>query len=71
MIGSHANKKLINTAELAEYLRLSKTSVYRLIEKRSIRFYKAGGHILFDIYDVDEYLKNRCVEPIERKYGNI
>lgn len=63
-IGSTTTKKMLTTAELAELLRLSKTSVYRLIEKRTIPFYKIGWKILFDKKDVDDYILKNRVEPI-------
>jgi excisionase family DNA binding protein len=63
-IGLNTNHKYITTAELAELLRMSETSVYRLVDKGEIRFYKPSWKILFDITDVNEYMAKKCFKPI-------
>jgi len=63
-IGSSTTQKLMTTDELAELLRMSKTSIYRFIEKRTIPFYKIGWKILFDQKDVDAYIAKNRIEPI-------
>lgn len=55
----------MTTGELAAYLRLSKTSVYRFIDKRIVPCYKVGWKILFDKKDVDEYLNQNRIKPIK------
>ncbi len=64
-IGSNTTRKLMTTGELAAYLRLSKTSVYRFIDKRIVPCYKVGWKILFDKKDVDEYLNQNRIKPIK------
>lgn len=71
MIGSQQTtevlpKHLLTPDELASVLRISKTSVYRLVERRAIRFYRVAGSLRFNTQDVAVYLKNGCVEPITR-----
>ena len=46
--------KLLTTAELAEFLRISKTSIYRIISKRELPFYKTKGRVLFDRCEILE-----------------
>lgn len=55
---------LITPDELASLLRMSKPSVYRLIEKRKIPFYKISGSIRFDMADIDKYIGNARVDSI-------
>ena len=69
MNGSHgpkfADKELFSVQELADFLGVSKASVYRMIERRCIRFYKLARHLRFRRSDVEAYLATRLVEVIE------
>ncbi len=69
MNGSHepkfANKELLSVEELAEYLGISVASVRRMVERRSIRFYRLARHLRFRRSDVEAYLATRLVEVIE------
>jgi len=55
--------EFLTTEQLAEFLGLSKTSVYRLIGGRKILFYKLGHNIRFKKADVLEYLDKNCIRP--------
>jgi excisionase family DNA binding protein len=63
-LSSNTTQKLLTTDELAALLRMSKTSIYRFIEKRKIPFYKIGWKILFDQKDVNAYIAKNRIEPI-------
>ena len=69
MNGSHepkfANKELLSVEELAGYLGISVASVRRMVERRSIRFYRLARHLRFRRSDVEAYLATRLVEVIE------
>ena len=56
-IGSSV-KKLITPEDLMKLLNISKSSVYRLVDKRSIPFYKIGGNLRFSIDDIEGYLNS-------------
>ncbi len=58
MTEQHTNE-LLDVNELAELLKVSRTSVYRLIERRELPFLKLQRVIRFRRSDVDEYL-DRC-----------
>lgn len=63
--------ELLTPDELAQLLKISKSSVYRLIEKRVIRFHKVMGSIRFEKGDVLAFLENSRVEIIgQQKYGS-
>jgi excisionase family DNA binding protein len=70
-IGSYSkagglNMELLTPKELAGVLRISMTGVYRLVDGRKIRFYRVRGALRFDRQDVLAYLRQRCVEPMEK-----
>lgn len=55
---------LISPDELSELFKISKSSVYRLIDKREITFYKIGGKLRFSKTDVEKYLKSVRIDPV-------
>ena len=55
---------LLTPDEVAELLRVSKTSIYRLVERREIRFYRVCGLLRFDRSDVTHFLGAGSVEPM-------
>ncbi len=48
--------KLMNAGELARYLRLSKSSIYKKVMRREIPFIKATGSLLFNQEEIDLWL---------------
>ncbi|MGI6379097.1 MAG: helix-turn-helix domain-containing protein [Patescibacteria group bacterium] len=64
-------KKLITPEDLMKLLNISKSSVYRLVDKRSIPFYKIGGNLRFSISDIEGYLNKVKIEPINKRYEYI
>lgn len=69
MNGSHepkfAEKELLSVEELANFLGISISSVYRLVERRSIRFYRLARYLRFRRSDVEAYLADCLVEPMK------
>ncbi len=55
---------LISTDELSRYLKISKPSVYRLINKRVFPFYKVGGKLRFSLSDIEKYLESVRIDPV-------
>jgi excisionase family DNA binding protein len=67
IIGSNQqniDKCFLSPQELAVFLNISVKTVYRLIEKRLIPFYKIGGSLRFRKEDVEEYLTKSLINPI-------
>lgn len=60
------SKNLITPEKLSEILSISKVSVYRLVEKREIPFFKVGGSIRFLLADIEKYLANSRIESIKK-----
>ena len=70
-INSNLKTELLTPDELAQMLKISKSSVYRLIEKRVIRFHKVMGSIRFDKGDILSFLENNRVEVVgQHTYGS-
>lgn len=61
------NTKLLSPSDLAKILNISRPSVYRLIEGRTIPFYKVGGSLRFSEKDVIKYLEENRVEVIRKR----
>jgi excisionase family DNA binding protein len=58
---------LLTVHEVAQTLRVSKTSVYRLVERRLVPFYRLPGSLRFTEDDVQAFLRRSRVESMERK----
>jgi|GEM_PF-2656961 len=67
-IGSSAAKPpartLLTLEEVAWLLRVSKTSVYRLVERRALPFFRVSSVLRFDLADVEAFLGAGRVEPV-------
>jgi excisionase family DNA binding protein len=50
---------------MANLLNISRPSVYRLIEKRQIPFYKIGGNLRFKKEDIINYLEMSHFEAMK------
>lgn len=69
MQGSHesqsASKELIGVDDLANLLGVSQASVYRMVERRLIPFYRLPRYLRFRRSDVEQYLAKCLVKPID------
>lgn len=65
-------ESLLTTKQLGDYLGVSKSSVYRMIERREIPFYKLRCGLRFRLSDVEKFLEENLVVPIknENEYGS-
>ena len=52
---------LLTIEEMADILRLSKTSVYRLVQRRELPFCRVGRNLRFSREDLEAYLAARRV----------
>ncbi len=55
--------KLLTVDEIAAMFRVSKTTVYRIVESRLIPFYRLGGKLRFKEDEVLAYLEAQRVKP--------
>lgn len=56
-------RALYTVNELAEHLRVSRWTVYRLVERGHLRAVKVGEQLRFRPSDVDEYLEQPPATP--------
>jgi excisionase family DNA binding protein len=63
-VGSNPSVELMTPDEVASMLKISKVGVYRMVDKRHIRFYKVMGSLRFDKEDILSFLRAKSVEPI-------
>ncbi len=57
---------LITPGELADIFKISKSSVYRLVDKHQITCFKVGGKLRFSQNDVNQYLESVRIETINK-----
>jgi len=56
--------ELLTIAGVAEFLKISKSTVRRLQQRRVIPFFKVGGSVRFTKSDLVSYLEKQRVETI-------
>lgn len=59
--------RFLTPAELADLLRLSLSSVYRLVEGRQIPFHRLSGSIRFAREDVEAFIAEGRIEPLANR----
>jgi excisionase family DNA binding protein len=57
--------EFLNVRELGELLRLSNTSIYRLVERREIAFIRLPRGLRFSRTDIEEYLARHRTEQMK------
>lgn len=50
-------QKFLNIDGVAEYTHLSKATIYKKVSKKEIPFIKLGTRTLFDIEQIDQWIK--------------
>ena len=58
-------RRLLDTKECAEYLNISRCSLYRLVEARRLPFLKLGGKLLFPLRKIESFLESQSFVPKE------
>lgn len=60
------DKKFLKPNEMASLLSTSRLSIYRLIQKRQIPFYKIGGNLRLKKEDIINYLEKSHFESMTK-----
>jgi len=60
---THKELEIITPEQLGNILKISQSTVYRLVNKRAIPFYKIRGSLRFKFEDVINYLGQCRVKP--------
>lgn len=56
------NPNLMTQAEVAEYLRVSRLTIHRLMKKHAFPYIKMGKRVLFRRSEIDAYLESKTVK---------
>jgi excisionase family DNA binding protein len=59
-----ANKKLMRTGEMAEYLNMSLNTLYYFVHTRQIPHIKIGGKLRFDLEEINGWLDNMRIKVV-------
>jgi len=59
--------EFLTPRELSEYMKISMTSVYRLVDGRHINVYRIGKRLRFKKSDVDKYIEGQLYPAMDRK----
>jgi len=57
------SKDVMNAAELATYLGIAESTVYKKVEYRQIPFTKVGSLLRFPKWIIDRWLSEKAVRP--------
>ncbi len=63
-LSADSGLELLNIKEAANFLRVAPISMYRLVEKRAIRFYRVCRRLLFKKQDLIEFVERGKTEEI-------
>jgi len=55
------NNKYLTVPMLSEYLKISKSYIYKKIHKNSIPYHKIGKSIRFNRDEIDQWVSNGCI----------
>lgn len=59
--------EVLNIKELSEYLKISSSTIRRLIQKREIPYYKISSQYFFNKDSINEWVKNKIEPSIEEE----
>jgi excisionase family DNA binding protein len=63
------NKRLIDVKAAAEYLSISRATLYRLVEENKIKSILLGNRRLFDIIELDQFIEELKHQRDNREGG--
>jgi excisionase family DNA binding protein len=55
-------KQLLTIAELQDYLSISRTTVFKLMKTKRIKYAKVGRRVLFRKSDIDDFIQKSIVK---------
>jgi len=63
-ISERQSKRLLRVNDVARILNISSSSVYRMVEKRLVTFYKLRSGLRFKEKDIEQYVQDCRTEAI-------
>jgi len=64
MFNTITKKRFLNKQELAIFLGISKFTIDAWVSQRRVPFVKMGKRVLFDIEDIEKWINQNKVAPI-------
>lgn len=64
------NAKVLTVSELSNYLRVHRSTIYRLLKKGQIPGFKIGSDWRFNVEAIDEWRLHQGVEQLEEISSN-
>ena len=58
------HKSFLTPDDMATLFSISRKTVYRLVDRRLVPFYKIGGVLRFRKEDIEEYLNTTRIDPV-------
>ena len=52
------HRTLLDISETARYLRISKSTLYRWVHQKKIKYIKIGSRVIFSQSDIDEFINS-------------
>ena len=65
------NLKLITVKELAEIIRLKKSSIYSLVYKQAIPYVKINSKTLFRLNDIQKFIEDNTHQSLSEQLEKI
>ena len=62
-------RRLIAIPEAAEYIGLSRHTLYTMVSQRRVPFVKVGSLVKFDVELLDKWIKQNTVMPMPPRAG--
>ncbi|MDR0438119.1 MAG: helix-turn-helix domain-containing protein [Bacteroidales bacterium] len=64
-------KKFIGIDELSEMIGYKKSTIYSLVHKRLISYYKRGKKLFFKVSEIEDWLQENRIEPISEHVSRV
>ena len=65
MPSSQADNAIMTIGEVADYLKVTERTIYRLAGAKQIPAFKVGGSWRFSKADIDEWIKKQSIEGLD------
>jgi len=69
MSSSPAENAIITVGEVADYLKVTERTIYRLAAAKQIPAFKVGGSWRFSKADIDRWIREQSAQPSEPRNG--
>lgn len=63
--------ELMTVKEAAEYLKISRSLMYKIVEKRQIAHYRIAGKKLVKLPDIEKYLEKSRIYDIDTALSRV